>query len=78
MSAMYKAFKRKNYNFFYRIFFNKKKQIIPYEKADCNICFNDIDSERNFYFNCEHGEFCKSCLDLWVGRSNTCPICRSN
>jgi len=41
----------------------------------CSICLETI-SEEIFCIGCKH-EFHNECLELWLRRSNTCPLCRN-
>lgn len=40
----------------------------------CSICLSDI-SENKIILNCEH-EFHFNCLNEWINRNNSCPLCR--
>ena len=55
----------------------KKGKVIPFEPVECSICLFSIGNKRIYYYNCSHGEFCKSCLDSWKKRGHNCPICRA-
>ncbi|XP_050522989.1 uncharacterized protein LOC126895303 isoform X2 [Daktulosphaira vitifoliae] len=57
----------------------------PYEKEKiednsskdveiCAICFNEVNDEC-YKTPCNH-EFCKKCMDQWLQKGSTCPICR--
>ena len=41
----------------------------------CSICFENI-SEEIYCIECKH-EYHIECLELWLKRSNTCPLCRT-
>ncbi|CAO2147643.1 unnamed protein product [Urochloa humidicola] len=45
---------------------------------ECAICFEDFeDGEEVSVMPCSHGhEFHDKCIAKWLGRSNTCPLCR--
>lgn len=51
---------------------NKKLMNSNYE---CSICF-DLKNDM-IYTNCDH-IFCKNCIDKWLKKTNTCPLCRKN
>lgn len=40
---------------------------------ECVICYNK--TIEPIFLNCGH-DFCKKCIDKWLERHNTCPICR--
>jgi hypothetical protein len=42
----------------------------------CSICLEDINNS-NYKLKCNH-EFHKSCIDGWLKKNTTCPICRSH
>tara|TARA_B100000902_G_C26736149_1_gene633810 strand:+ start:156 stop:515 length:360 start_codon:yes stop_codon:yes gene_type:complete len=78
MSAFVEGYNRKkNFCFPFYLMFRRRKKVAPYEPVDCNICFFSIGASRNYYYKCNHGEFCRSCLDKWSLKSNNCPICRA-
>lgn len=39
----------------------------------CNIC---LESNNMLRTDCNH-IYCEECLEKWMTRSNTCPVCRS-
>ncbi|CAL5098304.1 unnamed protein product [Urochloa decumbens] len=47
-------------------------------KEECAICFEDFeDGEEVAVMPCSHRhEFHAKCIGKWLGRSNTCPLCR--
>lgn len=44
---------------------------------DCSICMDDIKFKKEYIrkLNCGHG-FHKKCIDTWLTKSLTCPMCR--
>lgn len=45
--------------------------------ATCRICLLDFNTESiKKRTKCQH-EFCEVCLDKWLEKENTCPICRT-
>lgn len=61
------------YNFinWFHIFFNSKK---TYSKSGCPVCFENI-LVNPVETLCGH-TFCKECLNSWLSRENSCPMCR--
>jgi len=46
---------------------------------DCAICLDIIDKKyKPDFVKCNHFSFHKECLDSWVKRNRSCPICRKN
>lgn len=43
---------------------------------DCPICFKTLATETIVKTNCGHA-FHKSCIDTWLSRHETCPLCRT-
>jgi len=44
-----------------------------------NFCFSFLTFfRRRYYYKCQHGEFCKLCLEKWRDKHNNCPICRAD
>lgn len=41
----------------------------------CSICLDNTCS--SYALECQH-KFCPGCLEKWLQRKNTCPICRAN
>ena len=41
----------------------------------CPVCLNEITSPK--VTSCKHA-FCAECLDAWLQREETCPMCRKN
>lgn len=41
----------------------------------CSICLNSIKIQDKKTLVCEHS-FCKTCIEKWELKSNTCPCCR--
>ena len=48
----------------------------------CAICLNEIKKDGkncNIKFNCNHeNDFHADCLNNWLKKKNSCPICRKN
>jgi len=40
----------------------------------CSICLDDFDESKKL--TCDH-EFCYVCIDAWLEKHNTCPLCRT-
>lgn len=49
-------------------------EAVPEELA-CSICMKVLCEPH--LVNCCEQQFCKNCLEKWLGRSNSCPHCRS-
>lgn len=63
-----------------RIIINKdlKKVLIEDSNLECSICLNNFSNDNKGYqIKCEH-IFHKDCIEEWMERSKTCPICRIN
>ena len=45
------------------------------EELSCSICFNVLCKPH--MVNCCEQQFCKTCLDKWLRRDQSCPHCRS-
>jgi len=41
----------------------------------CVICLGELDTERTV-LTCNH-QFCTGCIQSWMERSSTCPVCRA-
>ena len=46
------------------------------KKNDCPICMETIDSATAYWTTCKHA-FHKECIESWMKRSSTCPLCRT-
>lgn len=46
------------------------------EEKCCSICLEDISQDSVKTFECDH-YFHLDCLNQWVSKSATCPICRT-
>ena len=44
--------------------------------TDCTICLSELDQNKIILQNCSHF-FCKSCINSWICKIPTCPICRT-
>ena len=44
---------------------------------ECSICYEAIKSEDSVKLKCKH-VFHKECMEQWVKKSGTCPLCRYN
>jgi hypothetical protein len=42
---------------------------------ECPICMDEINTDV-LITNCGH-HFCQKCMDVWLNKNNTCPICRN-
>jgi len=42
----------------------------------CSICFENINPNDSLKLSCNH-IFHSSCINMWISKKNTCPICRS-
>ena len=52
------------------------KTINVEEECDCSICLSTIGKNETVYdIPCSH-IFHKHCLNTWIKRKNTCPLCR--
>ena len=56
-----------------------KLKIIKLKSSEnCSICFEDIILEENLYqIPCRHNFHIK-CINEWLEKKDTCPLCRSN
>lgn len=53
---------------------NKYKYL---EQMECAICLSSMSSEKDIITKTECGhKFHVNCLEEWIKRSNTCPLCR--
>ena len=43
---------------------------------ECQICKTEVDKKHRVVLSCSH-DLCKTCLELWQKRSNSCPFCRA-
>ena len=60
--------------------YNNLKEIILIEDSidQCSICLeNFMKKDKKILLNCSH-EFHKKCLQEWLNKNNTCPLCRIN
>ena len=44
--------------------------------VDCIVCYNQVSVKKATQTICQH-LFCKSCLNKWLRRNHTCPLCRT-
>lgn len=44
---------------------------------DCSICYGKINKTNYYESECNH-IFHSSCIDTWLERNNTCPLCRTD
>ncbi len=51
--------------------------IAPSDSPECAICYDSTEQPLVPLNSCSHS-FHKHCIDRWVLRSNTCPLCRKN
>jgi len=77
MSNIVEAGRKKFFCLSFLTFFRRRAKVEPYDPVDCSICFLPIGASRNYYYKCQHGEFCKLCLEKWRDKHNNCPICRA-
>ena len=52
----------------------EKKEILQSEITECQICWTESSDTITF---CDH-QYCRKCIDEWMKRSNTCPMCRQD
>lgn len=53
-----------------------KKKILPKERKECSICLEEITRRTPVgCCNCGHC-FHQQCIDRWLQRHTTCPLCR--
>lgn len=43
---------------------------------DCSICLTELDRFTQ-HLDCGH-EFHNNCINFWLKKNNTCPMCREN
>lgn len=53
-----------------------KRRKRPVSPTTCSICYDHIISNK-YELPCKH-EFHKACIDQWLRRKNTCPLCRAS
>lgn len=49
-----------------------KKKFFNLQTTECILC---LDSFTNIITNCGH-KFCSQCIELWIKKNHSCPICR--
>ena len=61
-----------------------KSHIFLTETFNCSICYENENENRNMFnlhiirkLNCNH-EFHINCIEKWLSKESTCPICRNN
>jgi hypothetical protein len=47
------------------------------DHMDCGVCFGTVEKLETTRTTCGH-VFCTSCLQEWLKRSRTCPLCRNS
>ena len=57
---------------------NNSTKILIKEPTECNICLDTLleGSCMRRLNNCCH-QFCVDCIDLWLRRCDSCPLCKS-
>ena len=45
-------------------------------EKQCGICYTALNSKNTVITSCDHA-FCSSCFFKWLGRKETCAMCRS-
>jgi hypothetical protein len=45
-------------------------------EKQCGICYTDLNCKNTVITSCDHA-FCSSCFFKWLGRKETCAMCRS-
>ena len=59
----------------------QKSSILLKNNFDCSICQEDNDNDNNIHIirklNCNH-QFHIYCIEKWLSKETTCPICRKN
>ena len=46
------------------------------DETKCGICYTDLNNKNTVMTPCNHA-FCSSCFFKWLGRKETCALCRS-
>lgn len=57
-----------------------KRPVAPkkVQQEHCCICMSDIEDKRRASIDsCDH-KFCKSCIETWAEKENSCPLCRKS
>lgn len=47
------------------------------DMSECSICYGKINKNDYYVSDCNH-TFHSSCIDTWLERDNTCPLCRAD
>ncbi len=47
------------------------------DMPECSICYGKINKNDYYISDCNH-TFHSSCIDTWLERDNTCPLCRTD
>ena len=55
----------------------EKEERIEKMEEECSICYENISTSESVKLKCNH-IFHKECMEQWVKKSGTCPLCRYN
>jgi hypothetical protein len=44
---------------------------------ECVACFRDGGGKRARLLPCRHAVLCAACVEEWLAKSRTCPLCRA-
>ena len=44
-------------------------------EQECGICYTDLNNKNRVITTCNHA-YCTSCFFKWLGRKETCALCR--
>ena len=53
----------------------KEKAEEKAEEPACGICYTDLNNKNTVITTCNHA-YCTSCFFKWLGRKETCALCR--
>lgn len=52
-------------------------QLPKEDTSECVVCYDSICNHNSKITLCNH-VFCTRCLNKWIRRNNTCPLCRTS
>lgn len=64
-------------NYYFTQYLKQLKESPNHDCSSCSICLDEINHDHVTTFECNH-KFHLSCLNQWVNKSATCPVCRTS